>query len=265
MTMKNAMNTDNGHEVIKGLVAAVHSPFHENGSLNPDAVESQARMMAMNGIRIVFITGSTGESMSLSQAERLDLHHAWAEAASKHGLEVVAHVGSNCIGDSRELANSAAELGFRAMAALSPFYFRPSGIPILVETCHEIASAAGDLPFYYYDIPSMTGVNLSSAEFLAMGAARIANLAGVKFTNPDLALYKECREAGGGRYDIAWGLDEQLINGLELGAVGAVGSTYNFAAPLYHELIASFLEGDLEHARHLQAQSVWLVGRLSRI
>lgn len=251
--------------VLEGLVAAAHSPFHADGSLNPDAVDAQAKLLAESGIRLVFITGSTGESASLSQPERLELYQAWAEAAPESGLEVVAHVGTNCLVDACDMARTAASLGFRAVGALSPCYFRPSGIPALVETCREIAEAAGNLPFYYYDIPSLTGIHLSSAEFLRAGASRIPNLAGVKFTNPDRELYKECIEVGEGRFDIAWGIDERLIDGLELGAIGAVGSTYNFAAPLYHELIASFREGDMEHARHLQSQSVWLVERLARV
>lgn len=251
--------------VLEGLVAAVHSPFHGNGSLNPDVVDAQASLLEENGIRLVFITGSTGESASLSQCERLELYQAWSEAAPGHGIEVVAHVGTNCLGDACEMASTAASLGFRAVGALSPCYFRPSGIPTLVEVCREIAAAAVDLPFYYYDIPSLTGIHLSAEEFLRAGAGRIPNLAGVKFTNPDRELYRKCREFEGGCFDIAWGIDERLIEGLELGAAGAVGSTYNFAAPLYHELIASFREGDVEHARHLQAQSVWLVERLARI
>lgn len=251
--------------LIEGLVAAAHSPFRENGALDPDRVEAQAALLAESGIRLVFITGSTGESASLSQGERLELYQAWAEVAPRHGLEVVAHVGSNCVGDARELAWTAAGLGFRAVAALSPCYFRPSGIPALVETCREIADAAPELPFYYYDIPSLTGIHLSSAEFLRAGSARIPNLAGVKFTNPDRETFTACRQVEDGRFDIAWGVDETLVEGLELGAVGAVGSTYNFAAPLYHELIAAFREGDAGHARHLQSQSVWLVERMARI
>lgn len=251
--------------VLEGLVAAVHSPFDENGSLNPDVVDAQAKLLAENGIRLVFITGSTGESASLSQSERLELYQAWSEVAPERGIEVVAHVGTNCLGDACEMAWTAASLGFRAVGALSPCYFRPAGMPALVEICREIAVAAEDLPFYYYDIPSLTGIHLSAEEFLRAGSGPIPNLAGVKFTNPDRELYRKCREVGGGRFDIAWGIDEQLIDGLELGAVGAVGSTYNFAAPLYHELIASFREGDVEHARHLQSQSVWLVERLARI
>ena len=263
--METIAGIQNGTTVLEGLVAAAHSPFHDDGSLNPDGVWAQADLLAESGVRLVFITGSTGESMSLSQGERLELYQAWSEVAPHHGLEVVAHVGTNCVSDSRELAAAAANLGFRAVAALSPCYFRPAGIGALVETCREIAGAAGNLPFYYYDIPSMTGIHLSSAEFLRAGAARIPNLAGVKFTNPDLELYEKCRQLEGGRFDIAWGIDERLIDGLRHGAVGAVGSTYNFAAPLYHELIHAFHAGELDHARHLQEKSVWLVERLARI
>jgi N-acetylneuraminate lyase len=251
--------------VMEGLVAAAHTPFHPDGSLNPDVVDAQASLLAGSGVRLVFITGSTGESASLALEERIEIYQAWAGAAGKHGLEVVAHVGGNCISDARRLSAEAAGLRFKAVGALSPSYFKPAGMRELVESCREIAAAADDLPFYYYDIPSMTGVTLSALEFLREGGRRITNLAGVKFTNPDKRMYAECLAYEEGRYDIAWGIDERLIEGLELGAVGAVGSTYNFAAPLYHELMESFHAGDLEHAAHLQQQSVWLVERMARV
>ena len=111
------------------------------------------------------------------------------------------------------------------------------------------------LPFYFYDIPGFTGVQLSMPEFLKTAPERVPTLAGLKFTNPDLIAYQSCLRVQPGKFDIAWGLDECLLAALAVGAVGAVGSSYNFAAPIYHRLMEAFSRGDLEAARAEQHRS----------
>src|SRR5262249_39706172 len=143
-----------------------------------------------------------------------------------------------------------------AIAALSPSYFKPRSVEALVACCAEVASAAPALPFYYYDIPTMTGVSLPMPDFLAAGAERIPTLAGLKFTNSDRRAYRRCLHAGGGRFDLPWGYDEMLLAALAVGAKGAVGSTYNYAAPLYRRVMAAFAAGDLATARREQYRSV---------
>ena len=117
--------------------------------------------------------------------------------------------------------------------------------------------------FYSYDIPSMTGVQFPMPEFLGKALDRIPTLAGLKFTNTDLMAFQTCLPAGDGRFDILWGVDEYLLAALALGAEGAVGSTYNFAAPIYHRLTEAFRRGDLATARTEQFASVQLVKLLS--
>ena len=95
------------------LVAATHSPFHADGSIAPEVVATQAAFLAANGIRTIFMTGSTGESHSLTTAEKLALYDAWGIAGKASGLKVIAHVGSNCVEDSKTLARRAGELGGR--------------------------------------------------------------------------------------------------------------------------------------------------------
>ena len=102
-----------------------------------------------------------------------------------------------------------------------------------------VASAASKLPFYYYHIPTMTGVNVSMHDFLQVAPERIDNLRGIKFTHGDLMDYQRCKKFADGQYDVAWGVDEMLLGALAIGAAAAVGSTYNYAAPLYHRMISS--------------------------
>src|SRR4029079_6798175 len=133
----------------------------------------------------------------------------------------------------------------------------------LLACCAQIAGAAPSLPFYFYDIPSMTGVRLSVPEFLAAAADRVPSLAGVKFTNPDLMAFQQCLRVRDGRFEILWGTDEYLLAAVAVGGAGAVGSTYNFAAPVYTRLISDFSKGDLAAARAEQYRSVQLVSLLA--
>ncbi len=249
---------------LRGLVAATHTPFHEDGSLNPAVVEKQAAHLLANEVSAAFIGGTTGESHSMSLEERRALAQRWMEVTRGTALKVVIHVGSNCLGDAVALARQAQELGASAISALAPSYFKPSSVDILVECCVPIAAAAPGLPFYFYDIPSLTGVNLSMPEFLQTAKARIPTLFGLKFTNPDLMAYQLCLRADDGAFDVPWGTDEALLGALSVGATGGVGSTYNFAAPVYHRLIAAFERGDLAAARVEQLHSVRIVAILAR-
>jgi N-acetylneuraminate lyase len=247
---------------LHGLVAAAHTPFHADGALKLTAVEQQAAHLLQKGIAFAFIAGTTGESASLSLEERRALAERWCAVARGTALRVVVQVGANCLADACALAAQAEQLGAHAIAALAPSYFKPRSVEALVACCAQIASAAPGTPFYYYDIPVLTGVALSPVEFLEKAAARIPTLAGLKFTNPDLMAYLQCLR--GGDWDIPWGLDEWLLGALATGARGAVGSSFNFAAPLYHALLTAFARGDLEAARSAQHRSAQLIALLAR-
>ena len=99
---------------------------------------------------------------------------------------------------------------------------------------------APGVPFYFYDIPSMTGVRFSMPDFLDVAVTRIPTLAGLKFSNPDLMSFQRCLHSQGGRFDVPFGMDEFLLAALAVGGIGGVGSSYNFAAPIYRRMIAAF-------------------------
>ncbi len=248
---------------LHGFVAATHTPFAGDGSLNLAIVEQQATHLLKNGINFAFIGGSTGESHSLTLAERRALATRWFEVVRGSELKVVVHVGSNCLAEARALAAQAAPLGASAIAALAPGYFKPRNLDALIACCADIAAAAPATPFYFYDIPALTGVNFSMPDFLAQSPSRIPTLAGIKFTNSDLLSFQLCLRTDGGRFDIPYGRDEWILAALALGGKGAVGSTYNFAAPLYHRLLAAFGRGDLVAAQAEQFRSAQLVQLLA--
>ena len=250
--------------LLHDLTAAAHTPFHSDGKLNLKVIDAQVDHYLTTGIYTTFIGGSTGESHSLSLAERMELAEHWLKTTAGSPLRVVVQVGSNCLEDARALATQAEKLGAVAISALAPSYFKPGSTQALVDWCVAITAAAPETPFYFYDIPGMTGVDLSMPEFLEQAGVRIPSLAGIKFTNSDLMSYQLCQRADGGRFDIPYGTDEWLLAALALGAKGAVGSSFNFAAPIYQRMIAAFEAGDMASAREEQFRSVKMIQTLKR-
>ena len=244
---------------LNGLTAAAYTAFNSDGSLNLGAIEQQADVLLGDGVTGVFICGTTGEGLSLSTAERIQVAERWREAVSPGSFKVIVHVGHNSLVDAINLAKHAEAIGADAFSIAAPNYFRAASVDDLLEFCAPVARAASKLPFYYYEIPSMTGVHVPMTEFLEKGGRVMPNLAGIKFSSTDLAVLQECRAFAGGRYDLLFGCDEMLLAALALGVRGAVGSTYNYATPLYHEIIAAFEQGDWERARSLQLRSVEMV------
>ncbi len=249
---------------LVGLVAAVHTPFDSAGELDLSVVERQLSHLLSRGVTKVFVGGSTGESQSLTVDERLRLAERWAQVSHGTEMRVVVHVGANSLPEARAMAAQAERLGALAVAAVAPSYFKPRSVPVLLDWCRSIAGAAPATPFYFYDIPVLTGVSLSMPELLESVGDSIPNFAGLKFTNQDLYAYQQCLRAAGGRYDIAFGFDEMLLAALVLGAVGAVGATYNFAAPVHHRILRAFDRGDLSAARDEQYRSVQTIRTLVR-
>lgn len=249
----------NKHIPLTGLVAAAHTPFKSDGALNLAVVEQQAAHLIKHKVATVFVGGSTGESHSLALDERRQLAERWSAVTRGTPLGLVVHIGSNCLADARTLAAQAQQLGAQAIAMLSPSYFKPRDLTALIGCCAEVAAAAPETPFYFYDIPSMTGTNFSMPDFLAQAPEKIPTLAGLKYTNSNLMDYQLCLHAGGGRFDVPYGCDEWMMAAVALGAQGAVGSSYNFAAPVYQRLLAAFAAGDLAAARAEQFRSVQII------
>jgi N-acetylneuraminate lyase len=251
------------HQAITGLVAAVHTPLNANGDLHLDAVPAQAAFLLERGVSQVFVAGSTGEGHSLSMDERKRLLESWLQLDVRGQFRIIAHVGCNSLRDARELAAHAGNSGADGVAALSPSYFKPASIEALVDSMQSVADAAPNQRFYYYDIPAMTGVTFPEVDTYRALKSRIANFAGVKYTNGDLVALQRILQAFAGEFDVLFGADELLLPAMALGARGAVGSGYNFAAPIYHRIMREFETGDLDAARRWQCRGVTLVDVLS--
>ncbi len=241
---------------IHGLVAATFTPMHDDGSLNLSRVGEVVDYLIARHIAGLYILGSTGEGLSLTHQERKQVAEAFVKAA-KGRLPVIVQVGCESLLAAADLAAHAQQIGASAVSAVSPVYFKPESARDLVESMHQIAKASPKLPFYYYHIPAATGMRHSILDFVNQASERIPNFCGVKFTSPEVFDFQACLETG--RAELLWGVDEMLLSGVAAGAQGAVGSTYNFAASLYHEMLEAISKGDIASASKCQSQSQEIV------
>ncbi|MEG0453912.1 MAG: dihydrodipicolinate synthase family protein [Bacteroides sp.] len=246
------------YQRIEGLVAASFTPMDAMGNVYLPAIEHYADLMARSGMSGVFVCGTTGESHSLTTQERKEILVEWVKSAQGR-FKVIAHVGSNSMREAMELAAHAQEIGADAVGAMAPCFFKPATVRDLVAFFAPIAASAAELPFYYYNMPSMTGVSLSVPEFLVEGKKVIPNLVGTKFTHNNLMEMGECLALNNGAFEVLHGYDEILIAGLAFGAVGGVGSTYNYLPKVYLGIIEAMKKRDMETARQLQQQSIEVV------
>ena len=250
---------------LKGLIAAPFTPMLPDGALNLDIIPGYYRLLKSNGISGAFICGSTGEGVSLSVEEKKQVADAWSACCRTDlSFTLMMLVGGNSMAECKKLAAFAEEIGCNAISFTSPSYFKPANEKVLAAMCAEVAAAAPSLPFYYYHIPVLTGANLPMINFLQEVNGMIPNFTGIKYTHEDFMDYLSCLHFENGKYDMLWGRDENMLAALALGAKGSVGSTFNYMAPVYHNLIRAFESGDLVAARKWQQKSIDLIMLLGK-
>lgn len=254
--------------LVKGLVTATFTPMTENGSLDLSRIPAMARYLNSTGVHWIFSGGTTGESVDLTLPERKAMAAEWVKMAKEHGQRVIVHVGADSILDAEDLALHAQSIGADAIAAMPPTFIKPSTVAGLVATMKVIAAAAPQLPFYYYHIPSMTGVDLKMADFLAAADPQIPTLRGVKFTDYNLDDLQLCMNYGftdshhhfaGAKANMLFGRDQMMLSAVVLGAEAAVGSTYNWNGELQNHIFTAFARGDLATARAAQLATTRLI------
>ena len=243
--------------LFKGLLAATFIPMKPDGTLNVALVPRIVDHLVTSGVEGLYVCGSTGEGPLLSSDERMKTAQAYVDAGAGR-IPVIVQVGHNSLAEAGRLAHHAKEIGADAISAICPNYFKCDSVGTMIDCFVEMTADAGDLPFFYYHIPALTGVQVDMIDFIDEAAGRLANFRGIKYSALTVHEFQQCLEYADGKYEILFGCDEMLLSAYAVGAYGAVGSTYNFAAPLYRMVIESFEKGDMETARRYQSYSIRL-------
>ena len=240
---------------MQGLVAAVVTPMTDDGGLNLALVPEIVDHLERNGIGGVYMAGSTGEGMSLTDGERMAVAEAYLQHC-KGRMHAVVQVGHNSMKAAAALAAHAQANGADAISATPTGYFQAEGERGLVEFMAAIAERAPTTPFYYYHIPALSGASMNPMRFTELAVEAIPTFCGIKYTDAGTSYNLSALQKAGPGLEFLSGTDEAYLQALAQGYEGAVGSTYNYAAPLYHQVRAAFEAGDLSGARLWQARAL---------
>jgi len=253
-------------EKIKGLIAAPFTPMDKDGSVKESVIKDYYKLLKGNGVVGAFLNGSTGEGVSLSVEERKLTASLWTSEAKQDSnpLKLINLVGGTSYQQAIQLALHSKEVGIDAIAIMAPFYFKPNCAEQLADFVMKIGEAVPDMPVYFYHIPVLTGVDIPMIELIKALHGKMPNFAGVKYTHEDFMDFLSCLHFADGQYDMLWGRDENLLAALAIGAEGGVGSTFNYATPLYLKLIDDYKKGDIVSARQLQQQSIDMIRLLGK-
>ena len=239
-------------EKINGLIVAPFTPFDNKGEVDLSPIEDYAAMLQKNGLKGVFINGSSGEGYMLTVDERIMLAEKWMSVSPK-GFKIIVHVGATSIKDSFKMAKHAQDIGAFGIGAMASPFPKVGRVEELVKYCEEIACGAPDLPFYFYHIPALNGVFLPMIPFLKEAESRIPNLAGIKYTYESLYEYNQCMLYKDGKFDMLHGQDETILSALVMGgAQGGISGTGSYIGNALSEVINEYNSGNIEKAKDHQ-------------
>lgn len=229
---------------ISGVITAMATPFAADGSVDVPAARALARHLVAHGSHGVVVAGTTGESPTLSDDEKLALLDA-VLAEVGDDATILFGSGSNDTAHTVELTERARKAGAHGVLVVTPYYNRPNERGLRAHFA-AAAEAAGELPVVLYNIPSRTVVNLSPA-FLAELAAEISNVVAVKQANNE-----ELQPIDG--LDLLAGNDDSFLRSLELGGKGGILVASHVIGDEMRAVYEAALAGDWDRARGLDAE-----------
>ena len=225
------------------VLTAIVTPFRRDGSLDLDSFRRLASHLVANGSDGLVVTGTTGESPTLSDDERFELYAAALDEVGDRAT-VVAGTGTYSTAHSVELTERAHELGVDAFLVVTPYYNKPPARGI-VEHFKAIA-AVTDRPIVVYNIPARSVLNIEPETIAEL--AMIPNVQAVKQANPDLEQARQIVELGLALYA---GDDDLILSFLELGGTGGVCVHTHVVGPQVKELVRRWKTGEHDIAREL--------------
>jgi 4-hydroxy-tetrahydrodipicolinate synthase len=227
------------------VLTAMLTPFDANGALDLDVAQQVARYLVEQGNDGLVVAGTTGESPTLTDTERLDLIKAVAEAVT---VPVVAGTGTNDTPHSVGLTKHAAALGAAGVLIVGPYYNKPpqAGLEAHFRAC----AAATDLPVMLYDVPGRTGKRIATDVLLRL-YRDVSNIVAFKDATGDPAAAAGLVHELGDAIELYSGDEPLTLPLLAVGAVGVVGVATHWCAPQTAEMVAAFEKGDTARAREL--------------
>lgn len=243
--------------IFTGAAVAIITPMNEDGTVNYNEFEKIIDFQIENGTDAIVICGTTGESSTLTEKEHLDCIK-WCVEYVAGRCKVIAGTGSNSTASAIELSQEACKYGADALLVVTPYYNKTSqrGLIAHYTAIHD----ATDKPIIVYNVPSRTGLNVQPVTLKEI--AKLPRINGVKEASGNLDQVAEIHELCGDDLNIWSGNDDQIVDVLERGGKGVISVLSNVCPQETHDIVAKYLDGDVEGSKELMKKYMKLAKNL---
>jgi 4-hydroxy-tetrahydrodipicolinate synthase len=244
--------------IFKGAGVAIVTPMHQDGSVNYEKLAELLEEQIAGGTDAIIICGTTGESSTLTHEEHLDvIRYAIQKVAGR--IPVIAGTGSNCTETAIYLSQEAEKAGADGLLLVTPYYNKATQNGLKAHYT-QIAQSVS-LPIILYNVPSRTGCNIQPETAVYL-AKNVPNIVGIKEASGNISQVAKLMSLADGCIDLYSGNDDQIVPIMALGGCGVISVLSNVAPRQTHEIVASYLEGDVQRSCRLQLEAIDLIDAL---
>ena len=234
------------------------TPMNEDGSVNYEKLRELLEFHVANKTDAIIICGTTGEASTLSDEEHLECIRFACEVINKR-IPVIAGTGSNCTQSAIELSKEAEKSGVDGLLLVTPYYNKATQNGLKAH--YKAIAKEVNVPIILYNVPSRTGTRLAPQTVVDL-CHEVPNIVGVKDATGDISEVAELMSLAKGTVDVYSGNDDQIVPVLSLGGKGVISVLSNILPKETHDMVASYLEGDVVKSCEMQLKYFDLVKAL---
>lgn len=244
--------------IFTGAGVALITPMNEDGSVNYEKLRELLEFHVANKTDAIIICGTTGEASTLSDEEHLECIRFACEVINKR-IPVIAGTGSNCTQSAIELSKEAEKSGVDGLLLVTPYYNKATQNGLKAH--YKAIAKEVNVPIILYNVPSRTGTRLAPQTVVDL-CHEVPNIVGVKDATGDISEVAELMSLAKGTVDVYSGNDDQIVPVLSLGGKGVISVLSNILPKETHDMVASYLEGDMAKSCEMQLKYFDLVKAL---
>lgn len=244
--------------IFTGAGVALITPMNEDGSVNYEKLRELLEFHVANKTDAIIICGTTGEASTLSDEEHLECIRFACEVINKR-IPVIAGTGSNCTQSAIELSKEAEKSGVDGLLLVTPYYNKATQNGLKAH--YKAIAKEVNVPIILYNVPSRTGTRLAPQTVVNL-CHEVPNIVGVKDATGDISEVAELMSLAKGTVDVYSGNDDQIVPVLSLGGKGVISVLSNILPKETHDMVASYLEGDVVKSCEMQLKYFDLVKAL---
>ena len=244
--------------IFTGAGVAIVTPFNEDGSINYDRLDELIEFHCEHKTDSIVICGTTGESATMTEEEHMQCVKFTIDRVNKR-VPVIAGTGSNCTRTAIDMSKEASEYGADGLLLVTPYYNKATQNGLI----GHFSAVAKEVtaPIIMYSVASRTGCNIEPAT-VARLVKDVDNIVGIKEASGNISQVAKIMNLTDGNIDVYSGNDDQVLPLLSLGGKGVISVWSNVAPAKVHDMVASYMDGDIEKAQKIQLEAIELIDAL---